>query len=102
MSLTMCFECGMAFSGVDLSCPRCQPRNEEEVARVQTAVRDSSPARRVAAAMSVCVPGTGHVHRGWINEGIAWLVIAAVGYTTALPLGVLVHTLCVWHAATAD
>lgn len=62
----------------------------------------SNRTRRIAALLSLCVPGTGHVHRGWINEGFAWLVIAVVGYTTDPALGILVHALCLYHAAAAD
>jgi hypothetical protein len=75
---------------------------EAEAPRAVTEERCAAGLHRVAGVLSLCVPGTGHVHRGWVNEGIAWLVIAAVGYTTAPALGFVVHTLCVCHAATAD
>jgi hypothetical protein len=75
---------------------------EAEATRVQTQARGATPAHRVAGVLSLCVPGMGHMHRGWVNAGIAWLVIVAVGYTTAPALGVLVHTPCLWHAGTGD
>jgi hypothetical protein len=75
---------------------------EAAIAPAQTESRSAAPLHRVAGILSLCVAGTGHVHRRWVSEGIAWLVIVAVGYTTAPALGLVAHTLYAWHAATAD
>ncbi len=44
------------------------------------------------------LPGAGQVYKGYLFQGLAWLVLVAVSYT-AQPLGVILHLLCAANAA---
>jgi hypothetical protein len=64
----------------------------------------AAPARRpasplVAVALSLFVPGAGHLYaRRWL-AGLVWLVLAFAAYAWRLGPGLVVHGLCVLSAA---
>jgi hypothetical protein len=62
--------------------------------------RDFGRTPLIAAALSV-VPGLGHVYRGHLWKGLAWLVGIAAAYATAQPLGFVLHLVCAANAALA-
>jgi hypothetical protein len=57
------------------------------------------PSPFVALALSLFVPGAGHLYaRRWL-AGVVWLVIAFAAYAWRLGPGLVVHGLCMLSAA---
>jgi len=53
----------------------------------------------VAAVLSLIIPGAGQIYKGKMLIGIAWLVLTVLGYLTLVLPGMLLHFICVFHAA---
>jgi TM2 domain-containing membrane protein YozV len=53
----------------------------------------------VAAVLSLIIPGAGQIYKGRTLMGIAWLVLTVLGYLTLVLPGMLLHFICVFHAA---
>ena len=53
----------------------------------------------VAAVLSLIIPGAGQIYKGKMLMGIAWLVLTVLGYLTLVMPGMLLHFVCVFHAA---
>jgi TM2 domain-containing membrane protein YozV len=60
--------------------------------------QEASPG--LAAALSVVVPGAGHLYAGRPIAALMWFVAVALGYLLILP-GVFLHILCIVSAATS-
>ena len=60
------------------------------------------PNDAVAAVLSLVIPGAGQIYKGRTVTGIAWLVFTVLGYLTLVLPGMLLHFICVFHAAAVD
>ena len=60
------------------------------------------PNDAVAAVLSLVIPGAGQIYKGRTVTGIAWLVFTVHGYLTLVLPGMLLHFICVFHAAAVD
>jgi TM2 domain-containing membrane protein YozV len=58
-----------------------------------------TPGDTVAAVLSLIIPGAGQIYKGRTSIGIAWLVCTVLGYLTLIVPGVLLHFICIFHAA---
>lgn len=58
-----------------------------------------TPDPGIAALMSLFFPGAGQMYRGKAKLGLACFAATATGYVTLLIPGVILHVLCVAHAA---
>jgi len=56
----------------------------------------------IAAALSVLVPGGGHIYRGKTVKGFLWLILVAAGYSLYLLPGIILHLLCIPFAAVGN
>ena len=57
------------------------------------------PNDTVAAVLSLIIPGAGQIYKGKTVVGLAWLVFTVLGYLTLVLPGMLLHFICVFHAA---
>jgi TM2 domain-containing membrane protein YozV len=57
------------------------------------------PSNVIAAVLSLVIPGAGQMYKGRIGLGIAWLTITLLAYVTLLLPGMLLHFICIFHAA---
>lgn len=60
--------------------------------------RDASPA--VAAALSLFVPGAGHLYAGRVMAAFLWFLVVGAGYALILP-GLILHLFSMVSAAAA-
>jgi len=60
------------------------------------------PNDAVAAVLSLVIPGAGQIYKGKIAVGVAWLVFTVLGYLTLVLPGMLLHFICIFHAAAAE
>jgi hypothetical protein len=60
--------------------------------------RDASPA--VAAALSLFVPGAGHLYAGRVMAAFLWFLVVGAGYALILP-GLILHLFSMASAAAA-
>ena len=58
--------------------------------------RRASPA--VAAALTVLVPGAGHLYAGRVLAALMWFVVVSAAYSLIFP-GLLMHLICILSAA---
>jgi len=59
---------------------------------------ERGPSPGLAAVLSVCVPGLGHVYSGRLGAGLAWFLATSFGYWAILVPGFLIHAASVWFA----
>ena len=57
-----------------------------------------SPSPRIAAVLSVRIPGLGQVYNGHLLAGAGWFLAASFGYWAILVPGFLIHVASVWCA----
>lgn len=73
---------------------------------VQQTINVTPPQRKwspgVAALLSVLLPGLGQMYKGQLVNGLAWLILTAVGYVCLIVPGVVLHLCCVLGAAMGD
>lgn len=62
------------------------------------ATRDASPL--VAAALTLFVPGTGHLYAGRVFAAFMWFLVVGLGYTLILP-GLVLHLFAIASAAAS-
>ena len=60
------------------------------------------PNDAVAAVLSLVIPGAGQIYKGKTLVGIAWLVFTTLGYLALVLPGMLLHFICIFHAAAAE
>jgi len=58
------------------------------------------PSRGLAAVLSLVIPGAGQMYLGSVGQGFAWLIGLVFAYVVAIPLGFILHMVCVIMAAT--
>jgi hypothetical protein len=82
------------------SAPRPGPAFARETALVQLArgPREASPL--LAAALSVLVPGAGHLYAGRIVGALVWFLVVSAAYALIFP-GLLLHLFSIVSAASA-
>ena len=56
----------------------------------------------IAAALSLVVPGGGHIYRGKILAGCLWAFLVAVGYGAYILPGLILHLTCISLAAIGN
>ncbi|MEW6382225.1 MAG: DUF6677 family protein [bacterium] len=56
----------------------------------------------IAAALSVLVPGGGHIYRGRVARGFLWLLVVAAGYTLYFLPGLILHAVSIALAAVGN
>lgn len=74
------------------------PRVAPEPALSLQAYRGASPL--IAAALSICVPGAGHLYAGRFFAAVMWFFAVSIGYILILP-GLLLHIASIASAARA-
>lgn len=75
-----------------------QPRERVVyVTQPREPTREWSPG--VAAALSFLIPGLGQIYKGHILNGLAWLVVVAIGYIAFIVPGLILHVCCIFWAA---
>jgi TM2 domain-containing membrane protein YozV len=62
----------------------------------------SRPGDTAAAVLSLLIPGAGQIYKGKTGIGIAWLVFTVLGYLTLVLPGMLLHFICIFHAASME
>ena len=53
----------------------------------------------LAAVMSFFIPGLGQMCQGKYIGGIAWLIAVPLGYVAFVVPGIVLHLICIVHAA---
>jgi TM2 domain-containing membrane protein YozV len=76
----------------------CRFCNADLVKGEHRASRTWSPG--VAAVLSLVIPGAGQMYRGNVGAGIAWLLSVVVAYLLFVGLGLILHLICVFAAAS--
>ena len=56
----------------------------------------------IAAALSLLVPGGGHIYRGKTVKGFLWLFLVAAGYSFYLLPGMILHGACISFASMGN
>ena len=54
----------------------------------------------VAAVLSFFIPGAGQIYKGQIGQGLVWLLVVIFGYAMMIFPGVILHIICIVHAAS--
>ena len=53
----------------------------------------------MASVMSLVIPGAGQMYSGRVWQGLLWLPCVVVAYFIAVPIGIGIHSGCVWNAS---
>jgi TM2 domain-containing membrane protein YozV len=56
----------------------------------------------VAALLSFIIPGAGHIYKGSVGAGIAWLIFTTIGYFFFIIPGIILHVICIATSASGD
>ncbi|WP_340113254.1 hypothetical protein [Maribellus mangrovi] len=51
----------------------------------------------LAIALSLIVPGAGHMYMGRVNTGLKWFIAVMLGYSLFIVPGIILHTLCMYR-----
>jgi len=94
-----CPYCAEEIQDAAVVCRFCQ-RDLRTGASSVVAPRAPSPG--VAAVLSLVIPGAGQMYRGHVAGGLVWLFAVAVGYLLFILPGLLLHLVCIVHAASAS
>jgi hypothetical protein len=78
--------------------PALAPVTPRVIARPYRGVRHASPL--VAAALSMFVPGAGHLYAGRVIAAFLWFLVVGAGYALILP-GLILHLFSIVSAASA-
>lgn len=54
----------------------------------------------IAAALTICVPGAGHLYAGRVLAAVMWFFVVSAGYVLILP-GLILHLVSIASAANA-
>ena len=79
---------------VQNECPFCSHTVPPVVPPVPELKWNSS----IAAGLSLLVPGGGHIYRGKIITGFLWTFFTAIGYSTYILPGLILHLLSISFA----
>jgi TM2 domain-containing membrane protein YozV len=66
-----------------------------------TYIVQNRPGNGVAAVLSFLIPGMGQIYKGWVGQGIAWLIFTTMGYFMFIFPGVILHLICIVSAASS-
>lgn len=107
MALIKCPECGRAVSSAAANCPQCgYPIQLPQPAPVGNAGGQRPPQPKwnkgVAALLSLIIPGAGQMYKGQVGNGLVWLVFVVIVYAAFNALGLILHLLCIFGAASGD
>ena len=89
------------------TCPYCDKKLKNNPDECKYCGRDLIPTSAraagagLAAFLSLVIPGAGQLHAEGVRAGIIWFVVTIACYILFIPLGLLVHIVCVLIAATA-
>lgn len=72
----------------------------QHTALVPVARHDRASSPLLAAALSVCVPGAGHLYAGRFVAAVLWFLVVGAGYVLILP-GLVLHLFSIVSAAAA-
>lgn len=53
----------------------------------------------IPAVLSLIIPGSGHIYKGEIANGLAWLVAVVVGYIMFIFPGLILHIVCIYMSS---
>ena len=56
----------------------------------------------IAALLSFLIPGAGQMYKGNVGVGLLWLIFVVAGYFIFVVPGVILHLICIFHAASGD
>lgn len=56
----------------------------------------------VAAVLSLVIPGAGQMYKGEVGAGLIWLMMVAGGYVLLVIPGLILHVVCIVHAASGN
>jgi TM2 domain-containing membrane protein YozV len=56
----------------------------------------------IAAVLSLIIPGAGHLYKGQIGAGLAWMFFVVIGYFMLVVPGLILHIVCIVTAASGD
>lgn len=56
----------------------------------------------VAAVLSLVIPGAGQMYKGNVGGGLLWLFAVSIGYVLFIIPGVILHIICIFHAASGS
>jgi hypothetical protein len=62
-----------------------------------TASREWKPV--VAFLLSLVIPGSGQMYKGYVGSGLAWLLLVTCGYIAFIVPGLALHACCLVSAA---
>jgi hypothetical protein len=60
------------------------------------------PSNGIAAVLSLIIPGAGQMYKGKTGQGIVWLAGTVIAYMLLIVPGLIVHLVCVFHAASME
>lgn len=108
-----CPYCGGQIRPSSKKCPHCHEYLDEELAREREAAMRPKANTGVAAVLSFFWPGLGQIYKGQVLAGLLWwfLIIgiyaASLALTAAccigflgLPVGIVLHLICIFDAAS--
>ncbi|WP_167614881.1 hypothetical protein [Maribellus sediminis] len=52
----------------------------------------------MAIALSLIVPGAGHIYMGRVNSGLKWFAAVMLGYMLLVIPGIILHSVCLYRA----
>jgi len=81
-------------------CKHCQEFIDPELRASAVPQLKWSPA--LAAALSLVVPGGGHIYRGKVTAGFLWALFVALGYSLYILPGIILHLVCISFAAIGN
>lgn len=55
-----------------------------------------------AMILSLLIPGLGQMYKGQLLNGIAWLIITVIGYTSFVIPGLVIHLFCILGAGMGN
>jgi len=81
---------------------RTQLRTEAPYQTLVPVAVQSRPSNGVAAVLSLFIPGAGQMYKGKVGQGIVWLICTIIGYIVFVIPGLVLHLICIFHAASMD
>jgi TM2 domain-containing membrane protein YozV len=75
---------------------------EAQTPPARSVVVQPRPSNGVAAVLSLFIPGAGQMYKGSVGTGILWLVFTVIGYLMFVVPGVILHLICIFHAASME